>query len=58
MRRIWLCSAVGGFLLLGAVALAARTGFPPFLTMWGGQGSAPGLFGSPEQVAVEAPGVL
>jgi tripartite motif-containing protein 71 len=56
MRRIWLLLAIGGFILSGTAALAATAGFPPFLTMWGSQGSAPGSFRSPEQVAVDARG--
>jgi tripartite motif-containing protein 71 len=56
MRRIWLVVAIGVLTLSSAVALAAAAGFPPFLTMWGSPGGAPGSFNSPDQVAVDSDG--
>jgi hypothetical protein len=58
MRRIWLLIAVGVLGLSGTAALAAPSGFPHFLRMWGAQGSAPGSFNSPDQVAADARGLV
>jgi DNA-binding beta-propeller fold protein YncE len=56
MRRIHWLLLLCSLAVAGGVAAAAPAGFPPFLRAWGGGGSAPGLFISPDMVAIDARG--
>jgi DNA-binding beta-propeller fold protein YncE len=58
MRPIRMLLVVGVVVALGVAGVAGAAGFPPFLTSWGANGSAPGFFNSPDMVAVDARGVV